>query len=229
MIRSQNELFVEVLFRLEKAGVLGETVLVGSWCTLFYQDFFKSQSYRPIIKTRDLDILVPNPGKISITVDVADLMRDLGFTLDYRHPEGYIRLLHPELILEFLVPAGRHATEEKPVKIPSLGLNAQSLKFMDLLLSNLITTTRESISVLVPHPINFSLHKLLIMGRRVDQEKAMKDKDAAVILLDMLIRQGYAAEIQKIFSGLPKKWQKSIAGQLLTIEDERILQVLHLA
>lgn len=88
MIRSQNELLTEVLFRLDKTGVLRETVLVGSWCTLFYQDFFKSQDYRPIIKTRDVDILVPNPGKLSITVDIAELMRDLGFTLEHRHPEG---------------------------------------------------------------------------------------------------------------------------------------------
>lgn len=100
---------------------------------------------------------------------------------------------------------------------------------MDLLLSNLIAITRESISVLVPHPINFALHKLPIMGRRVEQEKAMKDKDAAVKLLDMLIRQGYTVEIQNVFRGLPKKWQESITGQLLTVTDERILQVLNLA
>ena len=40
MAKSQYELCVEVLKRLDNAGVLKDVVLVGSWCTLFYKDFF---------------------------------------------------------------------------------------------------------------------------------------------------------------------------------------------
>ena len=48
MEKSQYELCVEVLRRLDNAGVLKDVVLVGSWCTLFYRDFFGTTQYRRI-------------------------------------------------------------------------------------------------------------------------------------------------------------------------------------
>jgi hypothetical protein len=58
---SQYELCIEVLRRLEKAGVLKDVVIVGSWCTLFYKDFFGDDSYLAPLKTRDVDLLIPRP------------------------------------------------------------------------------------------------------------------------------------------------------------------------
>jgi len=38
--KNQYELCVEVLRRLDKAGVLKHIILVGSWCMLFYKADF---------------------------------------------------------------------------------------------------------------------------------------------------------------------------------------------
>jgi len=51
--KSQYELCVEVLHRLDKAGILKNVVLVGSWCTLFYKEFFSRTKYMVSLKTRD--------------------------------------------------------------------------------------------------------------------------------------------------------------------------------
>lgn len=101
---SQYELCVEILRRLDRAGILKHIVLVGSWCTVFYRDYFSSQAYRPSLKTRDVDLLIPKPRAVQSQTDAADLLRDLGFVVGFTGPEGYIRLEHPELIVEFLVP-----------------------------------------------------------------------------------------------------------------------------
>ncbi len=59
MEKSQYDLWVEVLRRLDHAGVLKHIVLVGSWCTLLYREYFSSQAYIPSLKTRDVDLLIP--------------------------------------------------------------------------------------------------------------------------------------------------------------------------
>ena len=59
MEKKQYELCVEVLRRLNKAGVLKDLILVGSWCIPFYKDFFKTIKYVTTIRTRDVDFMVP--------------------------------------------------------------------------------------------------------------------------------------------------------------------------
>jgi hypothetical protein len=121
--KSQYDLWVEVLRRLDQAGVLKHVVLVGSWCTLLYREYFSSQAYSPSLKTRDVDLLIPKPQAVTSRTDVADLLKDLGFVVGFTGRKGYIRLEHPELIIEFLVPE-RGRSSDNPYPLPNLGLNA---------------------------------------------------------------------------------------------------------
>jgi len=93
--KSQYELCAEVLRRLDRAGILKHMVLVGSWCTLLYREYFASPAYAPSLKTRDIDLLIPRPSSIGATTDVAQLLRDLGFVVGFTGVEGHIRLEHP--------------------------------------------------------------------------------------------------------------------------------------
>lgn len=92
MEKSQYELCIEVLRRLDRIGVLKHVVLVGSWCTLLYRDYFASQAYAPSLKTRGIDLLLPRPTEIKSRTDVADLLRDLGFVVGFSG-RGYNRPL----------------------------------------------------------------------------------------------------------------------------------------
>ena len=163
MAKSQYDLCVEVLRRLDKVAVLQDVVLVGSWCTLFYREFFGQGAYMASLKTRDMDLLIPRPSAVKAKVDVAELLRDLGFVVGFTGPEGYIRLEHPELIVEFLVPE-RGRASDKPYPLPKLGLNAQALRFLDFLAQDTITVRVEGVSVRLPHPGNFALHKLVVLS-----------------------------------------------------------------
>jgi hypothetical protein len=223
--KSQYDLCVEVLRRLDKAGILKHVVLVGSWCTIFYKDFFAGRKYMTSLTTRDMDLLIPQPRSIKAKVDVAELLKDIGFVVGFTGSQGYIRLEHPQLIVEFLVPE-RGKDSDKPYSLPQLGLNAQALRFIEFLSQDVITLKVGSVKVTLPHPANFALHKLLVMSRRPKTEKQAKDKEAAIKILNALIDSEQSNTIKNTFKTMPKKWQGIIKKQLTDITEKEILEVL---
>ena len=62
-------------------------------------------------------------------------------------------------------------------------MNAQALRFLEFLSQNTITSKVGSITVALPHPANFALHKLLVMSRRPKTGKQAKDKEAGIRIL----------------------------------------------
>jgi len=154
--KKQYELCLEVLRRFEKAGVLKEFILIGSWCVYFYEDYFKSVPYidHVSLRTRDLDFLVSHPSQIKTKVDIPELLQDLGFIVDFRGSQGYIKLNHPDLILEFLIQE-RGRGLDKPYPLPKLGLNATALRFLGFLTGNTITVNAKWRSLEDPSPDKF--------------------------------------------------------------------------
>jgi hypothetical protein len=223
--KSQYDLCIEVLRRLDKAGILKDLVLVGSWCTLFYKDFFGGKKYMTSLTTRDMDLLIPVPRAIKVKADVAELLKDLGFIVGFTGSQGYIRLEHPQLIVEFLVPE-RGRSSDKPYSLPQLGLNAQALRFLEYLSANTITSKIGSTKLKLPHPANFALHKLVVMGRRPKADKQAKDKESAIRILNALINSDQSAAIKKAFQAMPKRWQGKVKKQLTDITEEKIIEVL---
>ncbi len=208
MEKNPYELCVSVLRQLDDAGVLPGVVIIGSWCVLFYERYFNTTDYRTSIRTRDLDIAIPLPPRFASKVDLADLLGALGFVVDFKGRDGYIRFLHPDLIVEFLVPERGRGTD-KPFDVPRLGINAQSLRYLDLLLGDTILVPFQSVSLRLPHPANFALHKLLISGRR-HSDKAERDREQAAEVMRALHRAGEDARIQSVFAALHPKWKTQI-------------------
>ena len=225
MEKSQYDLCIEVLNRLDKSGILKDVILIGSWCTLFYKDFFGGKKYMVSLTTRDMDLLIPFPRDIKVKTDLAELLKDLGFLVGFTGSKGYIRLEHPYLIVEFLVPEKGRGLD-KPYPLPQLGLNAQSLRFLEYLSLETIAVRVGLINLKLPHPVNFALHKLLVMGRRQQDEKKAKDKDSAIRILNALIDSNQSSSIQKAFSKMHKTWQNKIKKQLSDITEQKILETL---
>jgi hypothetical protein len=156
-----------------------------------------------------MDLLIPLPKAIEVKVDVAQLLKDLGFVVGFTRPQGYIRLEHPQLIVEFLVPE-RGRGSDKPYSLPQLGLNAQALRFLEYLSVSTITSKIGQLRIRLPHPANFALHKLLVMGRRPKAEKQAKDKGSAIKILNALIDSGQSTAINSAFQAMPKTWQGKV-------------------
>ena len=138
---------------------------------------------------------------------------------------GYIRLEHPELIVEFLVPE-RGRGSDKPYRLPQLGLNAQPLRFLEFLAQDTITADVEGVSVRLPQPANFALHKLVVLSRRAGRAKQAKDREAAMKVLEALIDQGQDDSIRKAFDSMPRRWQGKVIKQLADPLDKKVMDVL---
>ena len=210
---SQRTLCRSVLERLAHAGVLGDVVLIGSWCLEGYKSYFGRTTPLTTLRTRDIDFLVPQPTHVRASADVPALLADLGFVTDF-HRGGYIRLIHPELIVEFLVPERGRGTD-RPVRLPRLGINAQALRFLSVLEEHAITATLEGVQVRMPHPAAFALHKLLIAPRRKGHTgKQAKDVEAARAVLEVLRAHGDEKSVRRHFTSMPTRWQARIRQEL---------------
>lgn len=225
MEKKKYDLCLEVLRRMKSRGILDKIMLAGSWCVLLYEDYFKDKGILPVLRTRDLEFLFPVPFNLDQEIDLYELLKDLGFILDYKGEQGYIVFQHPDLILEFLAPARGRATG-KPFPIKQLGINAQPLRFMDALAENPIQMLFGDVAVTLPHPVNFALHKLLIAGRRKKKDKAAKDRAQAVALLNALTSAGDSEIVRTVYSGMPKSWRTTIRQELLTLDENQLLDLI---
>jgi hypothetical protein len=97
---------------------------------------------------------------------------------------------------------------------------------MDALARNPIQTQFNDVTVTLPHPIDFALHKLLIAGRRKDKEKAEKDRAQAIALLIALNASGEIENIRKVFDTMPKSWRKTIRRELLGLGEEQLIELI---
>jgi hypothetical protein len=225
--KRQSELCLEILRRFNKVGILRDFILIGSWCVYFYKDYFSDVPFidQATIKTRDIDFLINSPSGIKQEVDVPSLLEDLGFVTTIKGSRGYIKLDHPDLLLEFLVPEKGKGTD-RPVRLPKLGMNAVALRFLSFLSTNTIKVKVEDFYVTLPHPANFALHKLIIFQRRLKQDKAVKDRNIAIEILKSLIAKGESSIIKRVFNSIPKKWQGRIIKGLQATKEPEILKVL---
>ena len=136
-----------------------------------------------------------------------------------------MKLMHPELIVEFLVPEkGRGMDTAYP--LPQIGMNAQALRFLDYLVQNTISIESEGLSLRVPHPAAFGLHKLTISTRRKTEEKSLKERREALNVLTALIRKDELNEIKVMFKRMPIRWRKKVRDVLENIGDKDIISVL---
>ncbi|MBI4667979.1 MAG: hypothetical protein HY747_02150 [Elusimicrobia bacterium] len=218
------KLCFEVLKRLHKSGALQNMVLIRSWCFYFYRDYFKDTEDFSTLRTRDIDFLIATPSKIKSRVDIPSLLADLGFVVGM-YGEGHMRLEHPELIIDFLVPEkGKGGSD--PRRIRNLGVNAQPLRFLTLLLDNTVAVVSQGIEMTLPHPINYGLHKLIVSNRRTKADKKAKDRQQALEILRAVLKSRQTDELTKIFKSLPGGWQKKIIAVLNPAGEKDILAAL---
>lgn len=226
MNNPQYNLCCEVLRRLDKESVLEHVVLIGSWCLLAYEDYFKDISYRVGIRTRDIDFLIPLPARFDHKVDIEKLLKDLDFIRSMKGRGGYMQFVHSDLMLEFIVPE-RGRGSDKPVAIPELGVNAQPLRFMDFLMDHVVRLRFSDVKVSVPHPANFALIKTIISSRRQNSVKGQNDQQQAVEVMRALIEKGEQDVLQRRFLSCPAKWRRNIIATLSSLSlTEQILEVL---
>ena len=160
-MQKKSNLFISTLNALDKSGALDDIILIGSWCHYFYRAYFLNAPEIPLLMTLDIDFLIPNPPKIHKDVKVPEILETLDFVPFNDYLTGHTKYVHPELELEFLIAELGRGKGNIPYKIPKLHINAQGLRFLNLLQSNTIKMEYENLKVTVPEPAAYVLHKFI--------------------------------------------------------------------
>lgn len=225
MEKKTFNLSLEVLKRFERAGVLKHFIIIGSWSVYFYKYYFNLKNYSTFIRTMDIDFLIPIPARFHGNIRILDLLEDLGFIEEYKGSKGYMKLSHPDLVVEFLVPE-RGRGHDKPYSIPQLSINAVPLRYLDFLAENTISITAEGLRIRLPHPAAYVLHKFIVFKRRRNADKYDRDIEGALRVFQALIVHGDTAIIKRIFGKMHKRWQKTIIDNLKAIKEEGVIDIL---
>ncbi len=186
--------------------------LVGSWCFQLYQKHLGAKSFP--LRTQDVDFLIPNPFRGKDHTDFIRQLEELGFNCDFRR-DGSLYLWNTDLKIEFITPEKGRGVDGS-IGIKKLGIKAIPLRFVSLLLDNPITIKDKGIKILVPNPVNFCLHKLIIASRRRKVDKALKDLQQAICTAVILSKE----DLQKSFNSLPKGWKLAIQRMLEKSREE---------
>ena len=161
-------------------------------------------------RTADLDILVPNPPRIHKEIDVSLILNKLGFDRQVSPLDGYEKYVHPDLDVEFLTPE-RGRGREKPYTIDKLHVNAQGLRYLDLIQSHVMEISFRRILLNVPEPAAYVLHKFIVSGRRNKTFKREKDIETARQIGEYLLEhENQRKKMREIYLGMPEKWKKDL-------------------
>lgn len=210
---------------LQQQGLLEHLIVAGSWCIYFYKFYYNRKQPIATLRTRDVDFFIPSPRSIKIEVDLPELLEHLGFIIDFQGRAGYIRFVHPDLFIEFLVPE-RGRAADKPYPLKQLKINAQALRFLDILQIRTVEVNIKDIQLTLPHPSCFVLHKVIIYKRRPKEEKRERDIEQIKRMLSFIQKQNELDSLTEIYSQLHKKWQKTIVSNLIDIGHVEIATLL---
>lgn len=207
---TQSETVLEILRRFQKAGVLQRLILIGSWCLYFYRYGVRGLDGLRMARTTDIDFLVPRPFRPGHKVDVPAILQELGFAPTFHGQSGLAVYDHPELRLEFLIPElGRGSSG--PIMIHDLHIKAQEIRYLNFLADHPIKTEYQGLTITVPEPAVFALHKLIVSSRRTKKEKKEKDLAAATGILEFLFRDPKEKiRVREVLAKIPPKWRKTL-------------------
>lgn len=219
-MEEKYELLSDVLKALQKKGVLDGLVIVGSWCQYYYKILFDDAPEIPLIRTMDIDFLVPNPSKFETKVDVSDLLNSLGFDSDFDYSTGLVKYVHPDLEIQFLTPALGRA-KDTPYEIKKLNINAEGLTYMKILQDCKFSMTHGGVTIWLPEPAAYCLQKILISPKRKKPAKKEKDLLAAKSIGELCLEyETHRDRLKNIYDHMPKKWQRTVSGILEQLSSE---------
>lgn len=205
-----DKLFFDILSALDKAGILKELILIGGWCQKLYRIHFNYPVELSSLRTADIDFLIPLPIKIEREVNLPAVFSQLGFEEVFYGSEGFRKYVHPDLEIEFLV-AETGITKDKPFPVKKLNINAQRLRYLDILQKDPMIINVNNIHITVADPCAFVLNKLITSTRRKLKQKGEKDLTTAIELGEYLLHNAeYQNRMRLIFNSLHPGIRKKI-------------------
>lgn len=188
---------------LDQAKCLKSILAIGSWAEHIYRETGMLKGYEANMRTLDADFLVKNLHLPRTPVDLPKIAKENGYLYQEDYMTGGSRMIGEDgFEIEFLI-AQRGSGSRKLPKT-NLGIYAQELTHLDVLLRFSTDVIYHGFAVSVPEPEAYVLHKIIInQGRGV---KAAKDRDSIARLYPCVNQDRY----RKIFETLSRKEQITV-------------------
>ena len=214
----ENDLVYQVLSELDNCGLLQNIFLIGGWCLPLYYQMFKDDEECTItvLRTTDIDFMIPNPPRMKTKVNVVELLTRHGFSYIRDPLTKYSKFVHEEMEVEFLIP-DRGKGYDGGYEIKDLNISAQPLRYITLVEDNNITVPFNGIPVRIPSPEAFVMIKLIVSTKRANKykSKAARDIQVAVNIGEYLLtKEEYRHKMVALYNSLPKGWKKDIDSVL---------------
>jgi hypothetical protein len=198
----------DVVHVLNEEGLQNDIVIVGSWAEYFYQ-LYLFTDYISSLKTMDIDFAIAHDIKKQTNLITALKKRGFQYFEDTLTKKSkFVNNADSSFEIEFLTTQGRNV--HGIYCAPGLGIYAEALPYMELLLNNLVHINLNNNEIVtVPQPYAYVLHKLIINRSR--KQKAQKDAAAVEWLLSSMYREHkYVAELNTMYQSLGKKQKNAI-------------------
>ncbi len=184
------------------------------------------------LSTRDVDIAIEQNVSVAvpdISVDIPKTLQSLemGFfpipMLNHKHPSTSFSIRNNPLRVDLLTP--RIKEDDAPVFIKRLNAAAQPLKYLGYLIEEPIrgaVLNGGASAVLIPQPIRYALHKLIVSEERDVTAGAKRHKDLwqAFQILSFMVEE-YPREIAPAWSALISRgsgWKKRAEAGLAEMQ-----------
>jgi hypothetical protein len=200
--------FVETLTILDGLGLLDHVVLIGSWAEYLYEQCSVIDGFLSTTKTMDIDFLVRNIRKPSKKVGLVDAFTGKGYELSFNRSDGVANFIKGEFEVEFI--ARQVGRPTGAVDSPAFG-RVQTLGHMSIIDKNTITVVYNGVSVIIPHPAAFVLHKMIINKDRKNKQE--KDANAVKNLVYAMEEdEALVKSFNAMFDTLTIKEKRSVKG-----------------
>jgi hypothetical protein len=241
----------DVVEALERAGLFRlRGVLIGTVAFQTYSAYLGVRLPGAVMQTGDADFAQFH--SISDAVEdslppMVDLLREIDPTFRaVPHRGGGVQSTQfinaTNYKVEFLTPnRGSDDNADKPAAMPALGgASAQPLRYLDFLIFQPVRTTmlhRNGVSVLVPSPQRFAVHKFIVASARLSDAngQAKRDKDVrqAKLLVEALALTRRQDDLAEAFAEAWQRgtqWRASIQrglGFLAKNERNSVLEIVN--
>lgn len=227
MLSPEQENIVRSLVAAFKENrLLKKIMFIGSTSEYFYEkSALLPASYRFAARTVDIDLCVKNVYTAQTPTNFAQMLADYGFEREVDRITGAVKYRYGDSDIEFLTPRRGDGRDPYPY-IPGLGLRATEIKYMEILTHNTVfidyPLNDEKISIQVPHPAAYALHKMVYNKERRNPVKRLKDIEAiervtSAILDSLSLRDS----LSQIYDSLTQK-QRRLVLEFLKCHDGRI-------
>lgn len=178
---NQQKEVLNLLKVLSDNQILDHIILAGSWAEYVYAQSGLLPGFSLELRTIDIDFLIKNIKKPTEPISIPSIASQNGYSVAHDVLMGTTKLFSPGgLEIEFLIP--QKGKGSNPILETNLGVNAQALRHMDLIISNAITVNFLGMNIQVPAPESYVLHKMLINDAR-KSSKQIKDRNSIIRLL----------------------------------------------